>query len=224
MCAPPSPPVQAGSYGQYMAVTSAAAVPCLADAHRNGTAPAWGPAALVHGWLAPRPANWCFAGTGPGRFDARFLVDWGARWAPLMRSRCGAACVDRGGSCRAALRAMPPQLLACYAPHLKTCRPRLPRSPQRWLTSALLHQSFTHVLTNCLVGCFWAALGLHCPDGPSPAGSPQPPFQPTSSSQLLVGFGWQLESKHGTWRVALLGVLAALGGNLLRCVAVQWRE
>lgn len=58
-------------------------------------------------------------------------------------------------------------------------------SPQRWLTSALLHQSFVHLLSNSL---------------------------------MLAGFSLQLERKHGTWRVAALAVLAALAGNLLRCV------
>ena len=38
-----------------------------------------------------------------------------------------------------------------------------------------------------------------------------------SNSLLLGGFGAQMEMKHGSWRVALLAVLAALGGNLFRC-------
>lgn len=62
-------------------------------------------------------------------------------------------------------------------------RTSYPRSPHRWLSSALLHQSFVHVATN---------------------------------TAMLLGFGWQLESKHGSWRMVVVGVAAALAGNLLR--------
>ena len=36
-------------------------------------------------------------------------------------------------------------------PPLPPCPPPPPRSPQRWLTSGLLHQSFMHLLSNCLL-------------------------------------------------------------------------
>ena len=63
----------------------------------------------------------------------------------------------------------------------------LPR-PHRWLTSALLHQSFSHLLSNLL---------------------------------LLLVLGLPMESKHGTWRVAAVAVLCALGGNLFRRAAAR---
>lgn len=61
------------------------ALPCLASQAATGSGAPWGPHAMVR-WLAPRQSEWCFSG-GAGKFDARFLVDWGARWVPLMRSR-----------------------------------------------------------------------------------------------------------------------------------------
>ena len=81
----------AGQYGQYQALTSPTAAACLQAGGRSGAAPAWGPGAMVR-WLSPRagPA-WCFGAPGPGRFDGQYLIDWGARWAPVMRSRWGLA-------------------------------------------------------------------------------------------------------------------------------------
>lgn len=43
-----------------------------------------------------------------------------------------------------------------------------------------------------------------------------------SNGLVLLAFGWQLEAKYGTWRVALLAVLAALGGGLLRRARDVW--
>lgn len=78
-----------------------------------------------------------------------------------------------------------PPVALLLSPTKRTCRlPPTACSPQRWLTSALLHQSFTHLLSNGL---------------------------------MIAAFGWQLERKYGPWRIALLSVLAALGGGLLRC-------
>lgn len=70
------------------------------------------------------------------------------------------------------------------------CTPTAPRSPQRWLTSTLLHQSFMHMLSNSL---------------------------------MLLGFGGQLEVKHGNWRTAALALLSALGGGFLRCFSYALR-
>lgn len=68
-----------------------ATLACVAAQHANGTAPAWGPASLVR-WLSPRASKWCYGGSGAGRFDATFLIDWGARWAPAMSGRCARGC------------------------------------------------------------------------------------------------------------------------------------
>lgn len=77
----------AGQYGQYSMLTSPGALACLEAVQRSGAAPAWGPGAMVR-WLSPRAGpGWCFGAPGPGRFDGRYLIDWGARWAPYMRSR-----------------------------------------------------------------------------------------------------------------------------------------
>lgn len=82
----------------------------------------------------------------------------------------------------------PDQPNTSYLPtQLPPTFPCRPCSPQRWLTSVLLHQTFTHLLSNTL---------------------------------LMLGFGWPLECKYGTWRIALLVLLAALGGNLLRSAVV----
>ena len=76
----------AGQYGQYQALVNPASTGCLADLQRSGAAPAWGPGAMVR-WLSPRQGQWCYGGAA-GKFNAQFLIDWGARWAPDMRSRC----------------------------------------------------------------------------------------------------------------------------------------
>ncbi|KAL4434296.1 hypothetical protein ABPG75_000737 [Micractinium tetrahymenae] len=132
----------AGQYGLYQAMVAPSTSSCLAALRHNGTSSVWGPAGMVR-WIAPRQEQWCYAGSA-GKFDAAFLIDWGARYAPRMRS-----------------------------------------SPQRWITSTLLHQSFAHLASNCA---------------------------------MLGGFGWQVEAKHGSWRIALLFLLAGLGGNLLSAV------
>lgn len=172
----------AGQYGQYQAMVAPGTMACLQALQANGTAPAWGPSTLVR-WLSPRQSQRCYGGAA-GKFDARYLIDWGARWAPLMRSRRGwgvgssardvgavASCCRSGAVVLSRLRPLPPPLPSA--------------SPQRWLTSCLLHQNFVHLLSNSL---------------------------------MLAGFGWQVECKHGTWRIAALAVLAALAGGLLRWV------
>lgn len=70
--------------------------------------------------------------------------------------------------------------VSCEAPSLP---PYALGRPQRLLTSALLHQSFSHLASNAL---------------------------------LLLALGLAMERKHGSWRVAAVVLLAALGGNLLR--------
>ena len=75
----------AGQYGQYQALINPATTGCLAGLQRNGSAAAWGPGAMVR-WLSPRAGQWCYGGA-PGKFDAQYLIDWGARYAPYMRVR-----------------------------------------------------------------------------------------------------------------------------------------
>lgn len=82
---PPPVPHTPLQYGQYQAVVSPASTACLAAMHRNGTATAWGSGGMVR-WIAPKKEAWCYSGA-PGKFDAPFLIDWGARWAPDMRRR-----------------------------------------------------------------------------------------------------------------------------------------
>lgn len=62
-----------------------ASVSCLAAQHASGSGAPWGPGGMVR-WLSPRQSQWCFSGDA-GKFDAQFLVDWGARWAPRMQGR-----------------------------------------------------------------------------------------------------------------------------------------
>lgn len=76
----------AGQYGQYQALTYPATSACMSAMHRNGTAPGWGPAPMLH-WIAPSERGWCYGSKDPFRFDATFLIDWGARWAPDMQRR-----------------------------------------------------------------------------------------------------------------------------------------
>lgn len=75
----------AGQYAAYQAVAAPASLACLAAQHASGAAPAWGPRTLVR-WIAPRQGEWCF-GVSAGKFNARYMIDWGARWAPDMGSR-----------------------------------------------------------------------------------------------------------------------------------------
>ena len=79
----------AGQYALYQAVAFPATTACLAALRRGGRS-VWGPAGMVR-WIAPRADSWCYGGA-VGKFDAPFLIDWGARWAPYMRSRCGIGC------------------------------------------------------------------------------------------------------------------------------------
>ena len=76
----------AGQYGQYQALVNPASSACLLAAAANGTAPAWGPGGMAR-WVSPRAEGWCYGGKTPGKFDAAFLIDSGARWAPDMRKR-----------------------------------------------------------------------------------------------------------------------------------------
>ncbi len=62
-----------------------ASVGCLAAQHSSGGGAAWGPGGMVR-WLRPQQSQWCFSGKA-GSFDAQFLVDWGARYAPRMHGR-----------------------------------------------------------------------------------------------------------------------------------------
>lgn len=266
-------------YALYQALVAPATSSCLAAMRHNGTFAVWGPAGMVR-WIAPRQGQWCYAGSA-GKFDAAFLIDWGARHAPRMRTRW--ACQRRGGhsglgglsgpagcvrmstlggstGCLSASR-------RCVHVCLVLCRTRLecssarggcqlPRpfgtftlpaacSPQRWITSTLLHQSFSHLASNCamLGGFGWQARRRqrsHVSLGSQPRGSSLQSdcnrgfwLTFTAATARLV---WasrrghrsqlsccypctclQLEAKHGSWRMALLFLLSGLGGNLLRC-------
>lgn len=145
-------------------------------------------------WMSPNSADWCFGGK-VGAFNAEFLILWGARWGPAMRevrpltrSVPGLLClkpISAGQEMHqftaACLR------LPCSWPRPTFLPPQsspaLVQAPQRWLTSALVHQNFMHLLSNCL---------------------------------LFAGLASQMERKYGTWRIALLFLLSAIGGNLFR--------
>ena len=72
-------------FGLYQAVVAPASSACLAGLRRNGTAPEWAPAGMLR-WVSPSKSEWCYT-SAPGKFDAPFLIQWGARWAPKMRSK-----------------------------------------------------------------------------------------------------------------------------------------
>ncbi len=69
----------------YQALVAPSTSACLAALRHNGTSTVWGPAGMVR-WIAPRQQQWCYGG-GAGKFDAAFLIDWGARYAPRMHTR-----------------------------------------------------------------------------------------------------------------------------------------
>lgn len=70
-------------YDGYKTLENPAAMACV-NLQLNQGEPVYGPKALVR-WINPQGSVWCYE--EGGKFDAEYLIDWGARWDPKLRAQ-----------------------------------------------------------------------------------------------------------------------------------------